>query len=220
MALRPVETLSSICNKFPKLIGKSCKMCLQEKVWGWYSIPLFRRRLGNFKLLLLDYFSTSLFVYYCIQSWWWWWRKSRIISSWIIFLASGWQLYTFKRNKLHFTDSWGCEAVYWSLFQGVHLFGHFFGTIPTLWGYVGPYFNFHSFFGSLLGIIPKKCPYLTFSFWYLNAIKQWTAVLNKQSPDEKVNNAFVPFANSIAARSCTSNGLLIVRRTIKKVYKR
>ena len=47
------------------------------------------------------------------------------------FLASSWQLYTLKRNKLQYTDSWGCEAVYWSLFQGVHLFGRFFGTIPT-----------------------------------------------------------------------------------------
>ena len=112
---------------------------------------------------------------------------------------------------------WGCILEFVS--RGSFIWSLFWDHSHLLWGYVGPYFNFHSFFGSLLGIIPKKCPYLTFSFWYLNAIKQWTAVLNKQSPDEKVNNAFVPFANSIAARSCTSNGLLIVRRTIKKVYK-
>ena len=113
---------------------------------------------------------------------------------------------------------WGCILEFVS--RGSFIWSLFWDHSHLLWGYVGPYFNFHSFFGSLLGIIPKKCPYLTFSFWYLNAIKQWTAVLNKQSPDEKVNNAFVPFANSIATRSCTSNGLLIVRRTIKKVYKR
>ena len=118
------------------------------------------------------------------------------------------------------------EAVYWSMFQKAHSFGHFLGPFPPCEDMLDPIsiFMVHSqggsFFGSLLGKIPKKCPYLTFSFWYLNAIKHWTAVLNKQSPDEKVNNAFVPFANSIATRSCTSNGLLIVRRTIKKVYKR
>ena len=126
-------------------------MCLQEKVWGWYSIPLFRRRLGNFKLLLLDYFSTILFVYYCIQSRW---GKSRIISSWIIFLASSWQLYTFKCNKLHnlHTHAWGCILEYvskssfiWSLF----------GTIPTLWRYARPYFNFHGTFsrGLILWVV-------------------------------------------------------------------
>ena len=113
---------------------------------------------------------------------------------------------------------WGCILEFVS--RGSFIWSLFWDHSHLLWGYVGPYFNFHSFFGSLLGIIPKKCPYLTFSFWYLNAIKHWTAVPNKQSPDEKVNNAFVPFANSIATRSCTSNGLLIVRRTIKKVYKR
>ena len=114
---------------------------------------------------------------------------------------------------------WGCILEFVS--RGSFIWSLFWDHSHLLWGYVGPYFNFHSFFGSLLGIIPKKCPYLTFSYWYLNAIKHWTAVPNKQrSPDEKVNNAFVPFANSIATRSCTSNGLLIVRRTIKKVYKR
>ena len=57
------------------------------------------------------------------------------------FLASSWQLYTLKRNKLQYTDSW--SFMYWSLFQKAHSFGNFFGTIPTLWVYVGPYFNFH-----------------------------------------------------------------------------
>ena len=74
------------------------------------------------------------------------------------FLASSWQLYTLKRNKLQYTDSW--SFMYWSLFQKAHWFGDFFGTNPTLWGYIGPYFNFYGTFTRelILWVVAWKKP--------------------------------------------------------------